>query len=410
MKNLETVESLVLNKPKISRELKLFITVTLLMGIGYSLVDSTFNNFLDAKFALSGLERAGLEFPREFPGFLVAFVSAALWFLSSRRLAVVGFVLGAFGIVFIGFASQTYGLLILWLFFYSLGQHVIQPLSSSIGMELAKQGQTGKRLGQMNALRNLATIAGSLLVFVGFSFFHFTYELNYLIAAVILLLTAVVMLFMKAEKVKQTQKFLKFYPEYKLYYFLSILFGSRKQIFLTFAPWVLVKIYHQPPQTLATLFFIGAVIGIAFQPFLGWMIDKLGEKFVLICEAVTLIFVCIGYGFAPLFLPLETAFFIACACFLLDQMLMSVNMARATYMKKIALDPSHVQPSLTLSVTIDHIFSISIALLGGLLWNDFGYSAVFLLGTGIAAVNIIAASKIKLPGRHIHTDVVTETD
>ena len=191
--------------------------------------------------------------------------------------------------------------------------------------------------------------------------------------------------------------FLKPHREYRLYYVLAALYGSRKQLFLTFAPWVLVTVFHQPTQTIATLLVIGGVVGIFFQPLLGWATDRLGERFVLAAEALLLIFVCLGYGFGRSLFTEHTAFLLACACFLLDQMLMSVNMARATYLKKIAVDPSHVQPSLTLATSIDHVFSISIALVGGSLWSLFGFRYVFLLGAGIAVVNLIAAMFIRLP-------------
>ena len=59
--------------------------------------------------------------------------------------------------------------MVLWLFIYSLGQHIFMPVASTVGMELAREGKTGQRLGQLNALRNIATITGSALVFVGFS-------------------------------------------------------------------------------------------------------------------------------------------------------------------------------------------------------------------------------------------------
>ncbi len=67
------------------QDLKIFATVSLLAGMAYSIYDSTFNNFLDARFSLTGFQRSFLEFPRELPGFLVVFVSALLWFLCSRR-------------------------------------------------------------------------------------------------------------------------------------------------------------------------------------------------------------------------------------------------------------------------------------------------------------------------------------
>jgi len=136
------------------------------------------------------------------------------------------------------------------------------------------------------------------------------------------------------------------------------------------------------------------VIGILFQPLLGWAIDKLGERTVLASEAVILVFVCLGYGFAKFFFPADTAFLVVCACFLVDQMIFSVSMARATYMKKIALQPEHIQPALTAAVTIDHVFSISAALVGGVIWNAFGFQYVFLLGVLIAVINFFTALKI----------------
>jgi len=72
-------------------------------------------------------------------------------------------------------------------------------------------------------------------------------------------------------------------------------------------------------------------------------------------------------------------------------------MARSTFIKKIAKQPQDVQPALTASVTIDHVFSISAALLGGLIWNQFGFQYVFLFGVGIAFLNLVAALQVKVP-------------
>jgi predicted MFS family arabinose efflux permease len=202
---------------------------------------------------------------------------------------------------------------------------------------------------------------------------------------------------MKPDRTQHPSLHLRLYPEYRLYYVLSILYGSRKQLFLTFAPWVLVSVFRQPTQTIATLLTIGGVVGIVFQPLLGWAVDRLGERTVLMAEAVLLVFVCFGYGYSGVLFSGRTAFLTACACFLLDQMLMSVNMARSTYMKKIAMDPSHIQPSLTMSVSMDHVFSISVALLGGVIWNRFGFQYVFALGALIAALNLAAAWRIRIP-------------
>lgn len=379
------------------RELKLFVAASLLLGMAFSTVDSTFNNFLNESFKLGGFERSFLEFPREFPGFMVVFISAALWFLSSQRLGVVALLLAAAGSLLVGFASASYGMVVLWLFVFSMGQHIYIPIASTIGMELAREGKTGQRLGQLNALRNFATIAGSGLVFLGFNYLGFTFSHTFILAAIALVLAAALFFLMKPEQNRSPKVFLKLHREYRLYYTLSVLFGMRKQLFITFAPWVLVTIFNQPTSTIATLMTIGGVIGILFQPFLGRMIDRLGERFVLATEAFVLIFVCAGYGLARSIFPEGIAFLVVCACYLLDQMLLSVNMARSTYMKKIAKKPEDIQPTLTAGVTIDHLFSIAIAVVSGAIWSAFGYQLVFLLGAVIALVNFFVARKIKLP-------------
>jgi len=384
-----------------SRELILFAAAALALGMAFSMVDSTFNNFLNEKFALSGFQRSFLEFPRELPGFLVVFVSAALWFLCSRRLAVVAMILGAVGAVMIGFASTSYGVMIIWLFIYSMGNHLFMPVASTIGMELAREGQDGRRLGQLNSIRNLAVIMGSFVVALGFKYLGFTFQHTFAIAAALLLVAAILLFMMKPEPVVEKHNFLQLHKEYRLYYILNVLSGARKQLFITFAPWVLVSVLKQPTQIMATLFTIGGVIGILFQPLLGWAIDKLGERVVLASEAVILIFVCFGYGFATFIFSEQIAFLVVCAAFLIDQMIFSVSMARATYMKKIAIQPDHIQPALTAAVTIDHVFSISAALLGGLVWNAFGFQYVFLFGAGIAVINFFVALRVKLPNRPV---------
>ncbi|MBN1372997.1 MAG: MFS transporter [Anaerolineaceae bacterium] len=382
---------------KAPRELKLFVAASLVMGMGYSLFDSIFNNFLNENYALTGFQRSFLEFPRELPGFLTIFITALFWFLCSRRLGGMALLFSAAGVLLIAYVSPSYGIMVLWLFLYSAGQHVFMPIASTIGMELAREGQAGRRLGQLNAVRNFAAIFGSALVFVGFRYLGMTFQLTFTLAAVGFVIAAVLLFSMQRGRPQPSGEILKLKKEYRLYYILAVLYGSRKQLFITFAPWVLVTVFNQPTQTLATLITVGGIIGIIFQPILGRAIDRFGERTVLISEAVLLVFVCFGYGFARSFLPEGTAFLVVCGCYLLDQMLMSVSMARSTYMKKIALKPDDIQPALAAGVSIDHIFSISLALLGGVIWNQFGYQYVFLMGVVIAAINIFAASHIRLP-------------
>jgi predicted MFS family arabinose efflux permease len=383
------------------RDILLFISSIAMVGFAESIVNSVFNNFLNDTFNLNSLQRTFMELPRELPGFLVIFVSAMLYFVRSRRLAVFSTISGAAGLVLMAFFSVSFHWMFAWLFILSLGQHLFMPLNTSIAMELALEGQTGKRLGQINAIRNFAATLGSFFIFLGFKFMHFNFKISFLIAALFYLFAAVFIFSMAPGKAHPPAVHLRFHREYTLYYWLSILFGTRKQIFLTFAPWVLVTVFHQPTAFLATLLTIAGIAGIAFQPVLGKAIDTLGEKRIFVIEALLLILVCCGYGLARSIFSERLALVIAGVCFIMDQLLMSVNMARATYLKKISVHPDHVTPALTMSVSLDHIFSICIALTGGIMWARWGYQTVFLFGGCIAVLNLISALFVKVPIREI---------
>ncbi len=138
---------------------------------------------------------------------------------------------------------------------------------------------------------------------------------------------------------------------------------------------------------IASLLTLGGIAGIVFQPWLGRLIDSWGERLVLFSEAVILIVVCGLYGFAGTLFNPALALAVVSACYVADQLLMSVSMARATYLKKIAVHPSHVTPALTAATSIDHVFSIATAVVSGIIWKIWGYQYVFLGGAGIALIN-----------------------
>jgi predicted MFS family arabinose efflux permease len=377
------------------RDFQLFVIATFVFGFSQSIVDSTFNNFLNETFSISDFQRGVLEMPRELPGFLVVFVSAILFFLCSRRLAALANLLCAIGILFIGICSPSFSIMLIWLFIFSVGQHLFLPTNQSIGMELAQTGQSGRRLGQLSGIANVSAIIGSFAILLGFKYFNLNFKLSYIVAFLGFLTVSILIFLMQKNQPSTAIAKLKLRKEYKLFYWLNILYGTRKQIFLTFAPWVLVTVFKQKTQVVATLLMIGGIIGIFFKPMLGRAIDKLGERFILTAEAVILIFVCLGYGLGKDFFSETTAMIIAFICYIVDQLLMSVSMARATYLQKIAVTPEDVNQTLTMGVTIDHAFSISVALLGGFLWVKFGYQYVFLLGSFIALVNTFSAMQIK---------------
>ncbi len=376
------------------RDFILFIMAIALIGFSQSAINSVFNNYLNEIFHISNNQRGMLELPREMPGFLVVFFSALFFFMSTRRLAAFANILAAAGIALVGLMSPTYSIMLVWLLLYSMGQHIFLPLNQSLGMDFAREGNIGKRLGQLTGAMNIAAIAGSFLIFVGFKYLHFNFTISFVIAALGFFSASALLFLMKPGTSHPAKTKFTVRREYRLFYWLNILFGTRKQIFLTFAPWVLIKIFDQKTAMVATLLTVGGVAGIFFNPLLGKAIDRLGERRILMGEAALLVVVCAGYGFSRTLFSETAALYVAFACFVADQLLMSVGMARATYLKKIAVKPEDVPQTLTMGVSIDHVFSISIALVGGVIWDALGYQYVFLIGAVIALVNLFSASLV----------------
>nr|MDA8229261.1 MFS transporter [Desulfitobacterium hafniense] len=352
------------------RDFTLFLLASALLGISQSIDNSIFNNFLSDTFNLTVSQRTFLEIPREFPGFAVVFVSTLFLFLGDVRIAALANGMAAVGMLGMGFFSSEVNTMIIWLLIYSMGMHLFLPMSNSIVMSLSDEANMGKRLGQVNAANTAVFLVANLTFAFIFKNASVNYKAVYAIGALAFLGATLLVLWMTPHPPKDKAKGFKlvFKKEYTLFYWLNVLFGARKQIFITFAPWVLIKIFQQGVSTFALLGFIIAGLGIFFKPFVGTLIDKLGERFVLAGEAVSLVFVCIGYAYSKSFFEGigkgELAIYFVFACFVLDQMLMAAGMARATYLKKIALTPEDVSPTLAMGTTVDHALSMLVPWVG----------------------------------------------
>lgn len=391
-----------------NKDLVLFMLASAFIGVSQSIDSSVFNNFLNDTFHLTVSQRTIMEFPRELPGFLVVFVSGALLFLGDVRIATLANMLAAFGLLGLGHFASDFYMMMIWMTVYSMGTHLFMPMSNSIGMNLAEDGNLGKILGRINGLNTAAFLVTSLATAMIFRYVKVNYNIAFTIAAFAYIISCLLILFMKPNKPVGKVKKLFFRKEYTLFYWLNVLYGARKQIFLTFGPWVLIKVFNQGVSTFAVLGFFVAGIGIVFKPFVGSVIDKKGEKFVLASEAVALIIICAGYAFAEdmsqAFGAGDTALLIICACYVIDQLLNATTIARATYLRKIAVTPEDVSPTLSMGLSIDHAVSMVVPWLGSLVWNAFGYKYVFIVGSLIAAANLLLTRYIRIaeksmPGR-----------
>lgn len=313
------------------------------------------------------------------------------------RVSIIATSLCSFALLGLGFFAPTFLLLIVWTAIYNTGTHLNMVLSSSIGMELSKEEEYGKTLGLISSVATAASIIGYFIVMVGFKFLNFSFKTAYVIAALMYLFAALFLLPVKLPRKPQHKGF-KFVikKDYWLYYVLSIFFGARKQIFITFAPWVLIKIFKQPVENFALVGIICSFLGIGFRNIIGRLIDRLGEKTILTFDALVIFFICLGYAATENIKIKWVALSVAYGCYIIDNLMFATSMARSTYIKKIIKHPDDLTPTLSTGTSMDHAVSMSLPMLSGFLWNKFGYEYVFLLAAFFALGNLYFVRKIEI--------------
>lgn len=369
----------------------MFSIANLAMGIYSGLYDPSFNNYLSQVHHVGEVVRGGLEFPRELPGFLVVFIFTGLLFLKDSIIAMLAALLVGLSLWGQGFLSPNLTMAVIWMFTWSAGAHLCMVMRSSMALRLAETGQAGALLGRIGALEAGGILLGSLLVYFGVSIFHISFGAIFGLAGGCALIAAVCLRTIDPAPIKRPPHYLVFKRRYTLFYILNILFGARKQIFLTFAPWVLIRLFGLGVDKFALLGLVGTSIGLVFRPLLGNAIDCWGERIIILCESVLLILVCVLYGFAPGWFPPATALLLIMACFVVDQVLFAASMARVTYLNRIVEHQDDVGPTISMGVTLDHVVSMSVPVGGGLLWATYGFQWVFVVAAAIAVMNLVAS-------------------
>ena len=373
-------------------QLLLFFGAVFCVSMAVGVHDSVFNNYLKDTFALSADARGLLELPRELPGFLVLVTAGILAALPITRVGMIGALIMVAGLTGLALCGSVFWLMVIVMMINSTGQHLLQPVGSSISIGLSEAGGRGRRMGQTGMVETLGTIMGTGAVLLLFNQFGGGYHKWFLVAAALTVIGSLFYAQMHIAHLQKPRPRLIIRKKYRLYYALEFVFGARKQIFITFGPWVLINVYGRETSSIAGLLMVAAFLGLLFKPLAGKAIDHLGERAVLVFDGLSLIFVCIGYGYANRFTNnLTTAQQLAGACFIADNLLFSLGTARAVYLSRIADSPQELSSTLSLGISINHIVSMLIPIIAGIIWTQVGYERVFLGAAILAFFNAFLA-------------------
>ncbi|AEF84463.1 transporter, major facilitator family [Treponema primitia ZAS-2] len=383
-----------------------FLSVILLYGIAYGLYRGIQDNYLAELVHITSFERGVVEFFREIPGLLVVLIFALMYRLSENRVFKIGVIfltvgLGSFLLVGTGKVQ-----VIIVMVLFSMGEHIVLPLRSTVSMHLAKKETGGRALGVTGAMDQAGRITGFILVSalffifakLGYSrndslFFRVVFALSFAIMAAAL----VVVLPMEESTEKVQRRRFYFAKKFSKFYMLEVFYGARKQVFLTFAPYVLILQYGADASVISLLMAVSAAFGIVFNPLIGKLIDKVGYKIIMVSDTLILVVVCFFYGFAHRIFPRDIAFMVVCANYVLDAIISLASMATNVYVQDIASSQEEVTATLSTGISVNHVISIFIALMGGWIWKVTGIEVLFTISAFLGLLNSVYAATIKKP-------------
>jgi MFS family permease len=385
-----------------------FLCVLALSGIAYGLYRGIQDNYLSEILHVTPFERGIVEFFRETPGLLVVLLLALMYRFSDSRIFKIGTGLMAAGLIGLlvscGNFFSTKATVVLFMVIFSTGEHIIMPVRATISLDLALRDKAGASLGVTSALSQAGQIAGFVVV-TGL-FFLFTrlgfarldparYRAVFALSAALISASVFTALALKETTLKSRRRRFYFAKKFTTFYMLEVFYGARKQIFLTFAPYVMIRVYGADTSIISLLLAICAGFGIIFSPLIGRVIDKLGYKFVMVTDTLILIVVCLLYGFAHRIFPTGIAFIVVCASFVLDSIISLASMASNIYVQKIASNQEEITATLSTGISVNHFISIFIALMGGWIWEAAGIELLFSLSAFLGLLNSIYAATIK---------------
>lgn len=388
----------------------LYVLIIALVALGTGFSDSILSNYFNDAYGITAQQRGFIEIPRETPGILASFAIASLAFLGDIRITVIAHLLACAGILTLGLTTPEFYMMTAVLFVYSLGTHIYLPLTDTIAMSICKDGDIGAAMGRFKAVTTACALVAAVIVFVGFRLdwlsFQRAVKLPFVFAAGFYFLAAMLSLVLlkRAKELhrKVERPKLKFNKKYKFYYILAIMNGVQKQIVLVYAPWVIIEILKRGADTTAILLMISSVCGIFFLPFLGKCIDRFGIKNMLYADALSFIGVYLAFAFVVYQLYTGQASITGFACyatfmvFIFDRMSSQMSIIRTIYLKRIAIDPSDILPTMSLGITMDHVVAITCSYFSGMIWMTFGPHVVFILAASLSLINLAVAKLVKL--------------
>ena len=360
------------------------LVLTVSSTIGLHVWRTLFDNFAVHVIDLNGSHIGLLQSVRELPGFLALLVVYVLLIVKEHRLSSISVLILGIGVALTGLLPSFYGLVFTTLIM-SFGFHYFETTNQSLTLQYFDKMTAPIVFGRLRSLASAGNIVAGAMIFILAPFLNYT-QMYLLFGG---LVTAAALWGLSQNPIRHDiipqRKTMVLKKKYWLFYVLTFVAGARRQVFIAFAVFLLVKKFGFSIQGVALLFLLNNIVNYFLSPLIGKAIVKFGERKVLSLEYMGLIIIFIAYG-------LVESKTIVVLLYIVDHILFNFAIAIRTFFQKIA-DPEDIAPSMAVGFTINHIAAVVLPVLGGILWM-IDYRIVFFSAAFLSFISLLFVQQI----------------
>ncbi len=366
------------------------IVLTICSTAGLQCWRTLFDNFSVNVVGLDGNHIGVLQSVREIPGFLALLVTYVILIIKEHRLSALSIIILGAGIFMTGFFPSFYGLIFTTMVM-SFGFHYYETTCQSLTLQYFDKLTSPHVFSQQRSYAAAANIAVGIIIFVAAPFL--SYKAMFILFGSLISICgiwAITKYPAKKNMIPQNKK-LVFKKRYWLFYCLTFMAGARRQIFMAFAVFLLVKKFGFTIQLITLLFLANNIINFFINPLIGKFIVKYGERKLLSIEYFFLVLIFISYAFV------ESKIIVG-ILYIFDHIFFNFSTGIQTYFQKIA-DPEDIASSAAVGFTINHIAAVVLPVIGGVLWM-VDYKIPFLFGAFFSFISLCIVQYIKTEQNH----------
>ncbi len=361
--------------------------LTIASTAGLQAWTTLFNNFAVDVARLNGDGIGIIQSVREVPGFLALLAIFVMRLIPEHRLSAFSILILGIGIAMTGWLPSLGGLLLTTVLM-SFGFHYYETTNMSLTLQYFNHQTSPLVFGRLRSISAASSIVVGILIF--FMAMALTFKTMYMVIGTLISLTAIWGFTRTPTRTGTPAQHRRMVvrKRYWLYYFLTLMAGARRQIFIAFAVLLLVQKFGFSVKEVTILFVINNTINYFLSPAIGRAILRFGERRILTLEYTCLIIIFLAYAFTE-------AKWLVAGLYILDHIFFNFAMAINTFFQKIG-EPGDMASTMAVGFTINHIAAVFLPAIGGYFWI-IDYRIPFVAGAVMASISLAAVQLIRTP-------------